>query len=117
MEWAKFTKFFGFLKYWPARGLFYIFVGLITWDQVRRFLWLCPVSFGCCCWWFRCCAAAAADSAVGQSSALWFLTFFPPGDVGCSPVPPFPRATAVYACRDAVQSRIIAGPALRRNKA
>lgn len=48
MEWAKFTKFFGFLKYWPARGLFYIFVGLITWDQVRRFLSLCPVSFGCC---------------------------------------------------------------------
>ncbi|CAM9314044.1 unnamed protein product [Scytosiphon promiscuus] len=33
LEWAKFTKFFGFLKYWPARGLFYIFVGLITWDQ------------------------------------------------------------------------------------
>lgn len=34
LEWSKFTKFFGFLKYWPARGLFYIFVGLITWDQV-----------------------------------------------------------------------------------
>ncbi|CAM9444460.1 unnamed protein product [Pylaiella littoralis] len=33
IEWAKFTKYFGFLKYWPARGLFYIFVGLITWDQ------------------------------------------------------------------------------------
>ncbi|CAB1102351.1 unnamed protein product [Ectocarpus sp. CCAP 1310/34] len=33
LEWSKFTKFFGFLKYWPARGLFYIFVGLITWDQ------------------------------------------------------------------------------------
>eukprot|EP00903_Cladosiphon_okamuranus_P020289 g18619.t1 len=33
LEWSRFTKFFGFLKYWPARGLFYIFVGLITWDQ------------------------------------------------------------------------------------
>lgn len=35
VEWIKFTKYFGFLKYWPARGLFYVFVGLITWDQVR----------------------------------------------------------------------------------
>lgn len=33
IEWARFTKYFGFLKYWPARGLFYVFVGLITWDQ------------------------------------------------------------------------------------
>lgn len=33
MEWNRFTKFFGFLKYWPARGLFYVFVALITWDQ------------------------------------------------------------------------------------
>lgn len=34
LEWTRFTKYFGFLKYWPARGLFYVFVALITWDQV-----------------------------------------------------------------------------------
>lgn len=34
MEWNRFSKYFGFLKYWPARGLFYVFVALITWDQV-----------------------------------------------------------------------------------
>eukprot|EP00904_Undaria_pinnatifida_P011989 jgi/Undpi1/7920/HiC_scaffold_24.g10392.m1 len=33
LEWTRFTKYFGFLKYWPARGLFYVFVALITWDQ------------------------------------------------------------------------------------
>lgn len=37
VEWGKFMKYFGFLKYWPARGLFYVFVGLITWDQVRDY--------------------------------------------------------------------------------
>lgn len=47
MEWAKFTKFFGFLKYWPARGLFYMFVGLITWDQVRAFS-LCACVVAAC---------------------------------------------------------------------
>lgn len=67
MEWSKFTKFFGFLKYWPARGLFYIFVGLITWDQVcglAGVLWNGICSF-CRCfdptiksihssgWWWR----------------------------------------------------------------
>lgn len=36
LEWGYFIKFFGFLKYWPARGVFYVFVGLITWDEVMR---------------------------------------------------------------------------------
>ncbi|CAM9707287.1 unnamed protein product, partial [Choristocarpus tenellus] len=31
LEWRRFTKHFGFLENWMARGLAYVFVGLISW--------------------------------------------------------------------------------------